>query len=72
MKDEVKKILTQEFGEQVTVDSSDGVHFSATVVSEKFKGLNRVKQQQLVMSLFKAEIDSGKIHALSLKTAEKE
>lgn len=70
MKDKIKRILTQAFGSQVAVESQDGVHFSATVISEKFKGLSRVKQQQLVMNLLKAEIDSGRIHALSLKTGE--
>ena len=70
MKEKIQQILIAEFGAQVTVDSKDGVHFNASVKSEKFKGLSRLRQQQLVMNVLKAEIDSGSIHALSLKTEE--
>jgi stress-induced morphogen len=44
-----------------------GDHFRAEVVSERFAGLSRIEQHQLVYSVFGEEI-GGPIHALSLKT----
>ena len=45
-----------------------GDHFRAEVVSDRFGGLSRIEQHQLVYSIFGAEI-GGPIHALSLKTS---
>ena len=45
-----------------------GDHFRAEVVSERFEGLSRIEQHQLVYSVFGDEI-GGAIHALSLKTS---
>ena len=45
-----------------------GDHFRAEIVSDRFDGLSRVEQHQLVYSIFGAEI-GGPIHALSLKTS---
>jgi BolA protein len=44
-----------------------GGHFRATIVSERFEGLSRIKAQQLVY----ASVDvwmGNEIHALSMKT----
>jgi len=45
-----------------------GDHFRAEVVSERFEGLSRIEQHQLVYSIFGTEI-GGPIHALSIKTS---
>ena len=45
-----------------------GDHFRAEVVSDRFEGLTRIEQHQLVYSVFGDEI-GGPIHALSLKTS---
>jgi stress-induced morphogen len=45
-----------------------GDHFRAEIVSDRFGGLSRIEQHQLVYSIFGAEI-GGPIHALSLKTS---
>jgi stress-induced morphogen len=45
-----------------------GDHFRAEIVSDRFDGLSRIEQHQLVYSIFGAEI-GGPIHALSLKTS---
>jgi len=52
----------------VTVEGEDGRHFSATVISAEFIGKTKVQQQQLIYKILAAEIRSGDIHALSLKT----
>ena len=54
-------------GATAEVDSPDDVHFTARVVSDRFAGLSRVQQHQLVMGLFEGRL-GGEIHALSLKT----
>jgi stress-induced morphogen len=48
-----------------------GDHFRAEIVSERFEGLSRIEQHQLVYGIFGAEI-GGPIHALSLKTSTPE
>jgi stress-induced morphogen len=48
--------------------AGDGDHYSATVVSESFRGKSRVQQHQLVYDALKAEI-GGKLHALALQTS---
>ena len=45
-----------------------GDHFRAEVVSDRFEGLSRIEQHQLVYSIFGTEI-GGPIHALSIKTS---
>ena len=45
-----------------------GDHFRAEIVSDRFDGLSRIEQHQLVYSIFGEEI-GGPIHALSLKTS---
>ena len=45
-----------------------GDHFRAEVVSERFAGLSRIEQHQLVYSVFGDEV-GGPIHALSIKTS---
>ena len=48
--------------------SADGSHFDAVVVSAAFAGLTPIKKQRLVMDTVRAEIASGELHALSIKT----
>lgn len=53
--------------EHLHVDG-DGQHFVATIVSDAFVGLNRVKRQQLLNAILKPHFDSGRLHALSMQT----
>jgi acid stress-induced BolA-like protein IbaG/YrbA len=53
---------------QVFVDSPDGQHFQAVVVSSAFEGRPLVQQHQLVMKALAAEFDSNRVHAMQLKT----
>jgi stress-induced morphogen len=57
-------------GSQVTVEdlTGGGDHFRAEVVSDRFAGLSRIEQHQLVYGVFGAEV-GGPIHALSIKTS---
>ena len=55
---------------KVTVMGDDGVHFSAEVIDESFRGKNRVQQQRAVYSALKGKMDgsNGELHALALTT----
>ena len=54
----------------ITVQGDDGVHFSAEVIDESFKGQNRVQQQRAVYAALKGKMDGahGELHALALTT----
>lgn len=53
---------------EIEVSGDDGTHFEALVVSERFAGLSPIQKQRLVMDTVKAEIASGELHALSIRT----
>jgi stress-induced morphogen len=72
--DELRNRIEQALpGSDVRVEdlTGGGDHFRAEVVSERFEGLSRIEQHQLVYGIFGAEI-GGPIHALSLKTSTPE
>ena len=46
----------------------DGRHFEALVVSDLFVGKTPVQKQRLVMATVRSQIESGELHALSVKT----
>lgn len=52
----------------VKVISEDNVHFEVYIESNKFAGLSRVEQHQQVMKVFDAELKTGELHALAIKT----
>jgi acid stress-induced BolA-like protein IbaG/YrbA len=43
-------------------------HYQALVVSPAFEGKMMMEQHRMVYGLFKTEIDSNEVHALTLKT----
>lgn len=43
-------------------------HYQAIVVSPVFEGKMKVEQHRMVFGLLKTEVDSGEVHALTLKT----
>ncbi|GAC1322025.1 MAG: BolA family transcriptional regulator [Thermoleophilaceae bacterium] len=57
-------------GARAAVEDTTGTgdHFRAEIVSERFDGLSRIEQHQLVYSIFGDEV-GGPIHALSIKTS---
>jgi stress-induced morphogen len=58
---------------RVTVEdlAGDGEHYAATVVSEHFRGLSRVKQHQVVYTALRGRMGS-ELHALALQTSAPE
>jgi stress-induced morphogen len=43
-------------------------HWEVFVESTKFQGLTRIQQHQAVMSVFQPELQTGEVHALSIRT----
>lgn len=54
-------------GAEVQV-TGDGSHFDAVVVSDEFAGKSPIQKQRLVMATVRPQIESGELHALSIKT----
>lgn len=68
---EIERLIRDAFPDaQIEVQGEDGVHMAASVVAEEFRGLNRVKQHQLVYKALKGKMDgpAGALHALALTT----
>ena len=70
---EIEALILEAFPTaNVKIDdlAGDGNHYAATVVAEEFRGLNRVKQHQLVYAALKGKMDgpAGELHALALTT----
>jgi len=70
---EIEALIQEAFpSANVKIDdlAGDGNHYAATVIAEEFKGLNRVKQHQLVYKALKGKMDgpAGDLHALALTT----
>ncbi|WP_424967733.1 MULTISPECIES: BolA/IbaG family iron-sulfur metabolism protein [unclassified Dinoroseobacter] len=69
--DEIEALLRETFPDaQIDVQGDDGVHMSAMVVDESFRGKNRVQQQRAVYAALKGKMDgsAGDLHALALTT----
>ena len=68
---EIEELLRATFPHaKITVEGDDGVHMSAMVVDESFRGMNRVQQQRAVYAALKGKMDgsNGELHALALTT----
>lgn len=66
--DDIKiKILEGIPDAKIELDG-DGYHFEAVIISQAFKGLNKIKRSQLVYGILNSWISSGELHAISFKT----
>ena len=70
---EIERLIRDSFPDakvEITDLAGDGNHYAASVVAEEFRGLNRVRQHQLVYAALKGRMDgpNGELHALALTT----
>ena len=68
---EIEALLRETFpNARIVVEGDDGVHMSAMIVDESFRGMNRVQQQRAVYAALKGRMDgpNGQLHALALTT----
>lgn len=47
--------------------AEDEDHYAASIISEKFRGKNRIQQHQMVYAALKGKM-GGELHALALQT----
>jgi stress-induced morphogen len=68
---DIARLIKQRFPDaEISIQdlAGDGNHYSATVVSEEFRGKTRVQQHQMVYEALQGNM-GGVLHALALKTA---
>lgn len=68
---ELEALLRQSFPDaQIVVEGDDGIHMSALVIDESFRGKNRVEQQRAVYAALRGRMDGAQadLHALALTT----
>ena len=68
---EMKSRLESAYpGDPVEVRDLTGTenHYQVYVKSDKFSGLSRIKCHQHVMQVFEAELKTGEVHALTIRT----
>ena len=66
--EQLKQKLGQHFADAEEIDcQGDGDRFAVRMVASAFAGLSPVKRQQSVYKLFAQELQSGELHALSLR-----
>ena len=64
---EVKKIIEAGIpGSEATV-TADGNKYTAVVVADAFEGMTMVAEQKMVYALLDEHIQSGAVHALTIK-----
>lgn len=70
---EIERLIREAFPQaevEITDLAGDGNHYAASVIAEEFRGLNRVKQHQLVYAALRGKMEGskGELHALALTT----
>lgn len=69
--DQIKKVIEEKLpGAQVSIRDMTGTkdHWEVWVIASQFLGKSMLEQHRLVKSFFEADIQSGVLHAFSLKT----
>ena len=64
---EVKKCIEAGIPGAEAMVSVDGTKFTAVVVSPEFEGKTMIAEQKMVYAAVNAHIQSGAIHALTIK-----
>ena len=68
---DIERLILERFPDaKVEIEdlAGDGNHYSASVVTEEFRGKSRVQQHQMVYEALKGNM-GGVLHALALKTS---
>lgn len=72
--EELEQRLNSNFpGADILVTDLTGTedHYEVRIIAPQFEGMNRIQQHKAVMAAVDAELKSGELHALSLKTMAK-
>ncbi len=70
MKQRLQAAYPQTPASEIHVHDLTGTadHWQVEIRSDLFKGLSRIEQHQHVMNVFAAELKTGEVHALTIKT----
>ena len=68
---EVKKIIEAGITDSEAMVTADGSKYTAIVISDEFEGKTMVAEQKMVYALLNDYIQSGAIHALTIKAYTK-
>ena len=69
---DIKAKIESQLSCEIVEVTGDGSHFEVYVVSDDFEGKRAVARQQMIYATVQAEIASGELHALSIKTKTKQ
>jgi acid stress-induced BolA-like protein IbaG/YrbA len=69
--EEVKRIIEAGISDCEAIVSADGSKYTAIVVSDEFEGKTMIAEQKMVYALLNEQIQSGAIHALTIKAYTK-
>ena len=64
----VKKLIESGLANSKANITGDGSHFQAQVICADFAGKSLLQKQKMVMATVTEEIQSGELHALTIKT----
>lgn len=68
-KDEIKKLIENGLpGAEAMIDGDDGSHFDGVVIYPDFKDKSMLVQHRMVFDTLGDRMQTGVIHALSLRT----
>lgn len=67
IKDRIESLAPGTTAELIDLTGTQD-HWQAIVVSPAFEGKSALERHRMVFDLFKSEVESNEVHALSLKT----
>ena len=68
---EIEELILKTFpNAKITIDDlrGDGDHYAAQIITEEFKGKNRVQQHQMIYNAMEGKVGK-ELHALALNTS---
>lgn len=68
---EIKSIIEAGIADSEATVTADGSKYTAIVVSDEFEGKTMINEQKMVYALLNDQIQSGAIHALTIKAYTK-
>mgnify|MGYP001819805636 FL=1 len=68
---EVKRIIEAGISDSEAIVTADGSKYTAIVISDEFEGKTMIAEQKMVYALLNEQIQSGAIHALTIKAYTK-
>lgn len=64
----IRKMIQEKIADSQVETSGADCSFTVTVTSPEFIGKSPIQRHRMVNEVFKAHIENGQLHALSIKT----